>query len=315
MTLDDTSSVACGGPALACLTRADLQVATGCASRAVVITVEMTRMLASKRVLSRDAARALDLESRIKLEEQITDAKASKIDVPTIPDTWTFSDYSEEYPWRSYEFNFLGPLAGKSILDLGCGYHPTPIYFALAGAERVCACDVSPKAVQFMRRVAAIYGVADRVTVYESPAEELPFRSGEFDLMHGEAVLHHISLPAAAPEIRRVLKPGGRAVFKDPLGHNPVLEFVRDHMPAITGKSAAKGTDRPLTIDDVEGFGNRFASYEYRTFGLSSMMAMLMRLPERSLATRALHAVDRAVLEQVSFMRRYAQYVVACVTA
>src|SRR5262245_35332030 len=171
-------------------------------------------MLASKRVMSRDAALALDLESRIKLEEQITDAKASKIPVPAIPDNWTFTDYSDEYPWRSYEFNFLGPLAGKSIIDIGCGYHPTPIYFALAGAERVCACDVSPKAVQFMRRVANIYGVADRVTVYESPVERMPFESGEFDLMHGEAILHHISLPPAAPEIRRVLKPGGRAVFK-----------------------------------------------------------------------------------------------------
>jgi SAM-dependent methyltransferase len=272
-------------------------------------------MLASKRVMSRDAALALDLDSRIKLEEQITDAKAPKINIPTIPDTWTFSDYSEEYPWRSYEFNFLGPLAGKHILDLGCGYHPTPIYFALAGAAHVSACDVSPRAVEFMRRVAAIYGVADRVSVHECPAEKMPFASGEFDLMHGEAVLHHISLSAAAPEIRRVLTPGGRAVFKDPLGHNPVLEFVRDHMPAVTGKSAAKGTDLPMTIEDVEDFGKRFASYEYRTFGVSSMPAMLMRLPRRSLFTRTLHTVDNAVLENVPFVKRYAQYVVACVKA
>jgi len=272
-------------------------------------------MLASKRVMSRDAALALDLDSRIRLEEQITDAKASKIPIPNILDSWTFSDYSEEYPWRSYEFGFLGPLAGKSIIDIGCGYHPTPIYFALAGAERVSACDVSPKAVQFMRRLANIYGVADRVTVYESPVERMPFATGEFDLMHGEAILHHISLPPAAPEIRRVLKPGGRAVFKDPLGHNPLLEFVRDHMPAVTGKSAAKGTDRPMTIEDVEGFGRLFASYEYRTFGLTSMAAMLLRLPRQSMATRAMHAFDNAVIGNVPLLKRYAQYVVACVTA
>ena len=272
-------------------------------------------MLASKRVMSRDAALALDLDSRIKLEEQITDAKASKIPVPVIPDDWTFSDYSEEYPWRSYEFNFLGPLAGKSIIDIGCGYHPTPIYFALAGAERVCACDVSPKAVQFMRRLANLYGVADRVTVYESPVERMPFASGEFDLMHGEAILHHISLPPAAPEIRRVLKPGGRAVFKDPLGHNPILEFVRDHLPVVTGKSAAKGTDRPMTIEDVEEFGKLFASSEYRTFGLTSMAAMFLRLPRQSMAARAMHSVDNALITHVPFMKRYAQYVVACVTA
>jgi SAM-dependent methyltransferase len=46
--------------------------------------------------------------------------------------------------------------------------------------------------------------------------------------MHGEGLLHHLALPAAGREIARVLKTGGRAVFKDPLGQNPVLELARD---------------------------------------------------------------------------------------
>lgn len=270
-------------------------------------------MLASKRVVSREAALALDLDSRIKLEENITDAKAGKIPIPQIPATWRFSDYAESSPWRRFQFAFLGSLEAKSILDLGCGYHPTPIYFALAGAARVCASEISPKAVDFMRKVAEHYGVADRVSVHLCPAERMPFATGEFDLMHGEAVLHHISLPLAAPEIRRVLKKGGRAVFKDPLGHNPLLEYVRDHMPRVTGKSAAKGTDRPMTLEDVHTFGKYFGYYTYGTFGLTSMFGMLLRCRHRSWPMRALHGLDGALLKAFPPLRRYAQYVVTCV--
>ena len=70
-----------------------------------------------------------------------------------------------------------------------------------------------------------------------------------------------------------------------------------------------------MTIEDVEGFGKLFASYEYRTFGLTSMAAMLLRLPPRSMVTRALHSFDNAVIKKVPIAKRYAQYVVACVTA
>ena len=87
-------------------------------------------MLASKRVMSRDAALALDLDSRIKLEEQITDAKASKIPIPGIPDDWAFTHYSEEYPWRSYEFDFLGPPAGKTAsVECRTRLQPNPAGF------------------------------------------------------------------------------------------------------------------------------------------------------------------------------------------
>jgi SAM-dependent methyltransferase len=52
------------------------------------------------------------------------------------------------------------------------------------------------------------------VTGQAADAEALPFADGEFDLVIGHAVLHHIpDLDLAFREILRVLRPGGRFVF------------------------------------------------------------------------------------------------------
>ncbi len=40
----------------------------------------------------------------------------------------------------------------------------------------------------------------------------------------GKQILHHLDMTQAVPEIARVLRPGGRAVFLEPLIHNPLLE-------------------------------------------------------------------------------------------
>jgi hypothetical protein len=70
-----------------------------------------------------------------------------------------------------------------------------------------------------------------------------------------------------------------------------------------------------MTIEDIEEFGRFFASYEYQAFGLTSMAAMLLRLPRRSTLTQAMHSLDTAVIARFPLAKRYAQYVVACVTA
>jgi SAM-dependent methyltransferase len=61
-----------------------------------------------------------------------------------------------------------------------------------------------------------------------SDAAELPFDEGEFDLVVGHAVLHHLpDLDAAFREFRRVLRPGGRVVFcGEPSRHGDRLASV-----------------------------------------------------------------------------------------
>jgi ubiquinone/menaquinone biosynthesis C-methylase UbiE len=58
-------------------------------------------------------------------------------------------------------------------------------------------------------------------------AHRLEFSDASFDLVFGTAILHHLHLPGAAREIHRVLKPGGRIFFIEPLRHNPVGRVIR----------------------------------------------------------------------------------------
>lgn len=55
------------------------------------------------------------------------------------------------------------------------------------------------------------------LNVVQSSAEELPFEDGTFDLVHSNHVFEHLADPlAAAREVFRVLKPGGRVFIEVP---------------------------------------------------------------------------------------------------
>jgi ubiquinone/menaquinone biosynthesis C-methylase UbiE len=265
----------------------------------------------TNRVISREEASELDLDARISIEARITDAKQIKVRPKEIPSDFSFRAYVARSPWRRCLFGYLGPLADKTILDLGCGYYPTPIYFVLAGAAHVYATDVSAKAVEAMQERAAAMGLAHRITAVQCPAERLPFDPQFFDLVHGEAVLHHLKLDVAGPEIARVLKRGGRSGFKDPLGQNPVLEFARDYLP-YRGKNNEKGTDRPMTLAQCRHFASFFRAHQIHTFGLTAMAAVPFFGRRSSAFERGLDRVDRVLLRACPPLKRLCRFVVTC---
>ncbi len=266
----------------------------------------------TNRVIKRDQAARLDLASRINLEIELTDAEAERIPPKPIPANWQFKDYSQRAPWMAHLFDFLGSLAGRTILDLGCGYNPTPIYFALAGARRVYACDVSPKAVAYVQEMAETAGVAHRISAFVCAGERLPLADATIDLVHGAGVLHHLAIPLAGAEISRVLRPGGKAGFKDPLGHNPVLELARDYLP-YSWKKPFKGTDRPLKIGDIESFSQHFAAGSYRGFGLVSMLVTFLYGRKITRLKKFSYRWDESLLRLFPFLQRFCRFVVTCV--
>src|SRR2546425_232463 len=106
---------------------------------------EGTPMFKPNRSIAKDDIHKLDLASRVTIEAQITDARAETLDRERFTHMETnFEQWIATIPWRRYLFTFLGPLDGKIVLDIGCGYAMTPVIFALAGAT-VYAVDVAPK--------------------------------------------------------------------------------------------------------------------------------------------------------------------------
>jgi ubiquinone/menaquinone biosynthesis C-methylase UbiE len=104
----------------------------------------------------------------------------------------------------------LGDVAGLSVLDLGCGTGRLSVWLASAGAA-VTGVDFSEGMLEAARRKAEAWTVRFLVHDLHQP---LPFADGSFDRVVSGLVLEHLrELDPFFAESRRVLRPGGRAVF------------------------------------------------------------------------------------------------------
>jgi SAM-dependent methyltransferase len=101
---------------------------------------------------------------------------------------------------------------GKKILDVGCGAGTDLVRFAKGGAL-VTGVDLSSSAIALAKQNFAHQGLA--ADLREGDGEKLPFDDNAFDLVFAHGVVQYTaSDQALVEECRRVLKPGGTAVFQ-----------------------------------------------------------------------------------------------------
>ena len=62
-------------------------------------------------------------------------------------------------------------------------------------------------------------------------ANNLTFEDESFDIVFGGAILHHLDIEKSIGHIHRVLKPGGKLVFLEPLNMNPLYKLYRKMNP------------------------------------------------------------------------------------
>ena len=97
--------------------------------------------------------------------------------------------------------------AGKRILEVGCGTGTDLLQFAEAGAHTV-GVDLSPKSAFIAKSRLRTYNCQGEILIAD--AENIPFKTDEFDLTYSWGVLHHTPNPEQAiREIYRVTKSGG----------------------------------------------------------------------------------------------------------
>lgn len=123
----------------------------------------------------------------------------------------TSSDYAAYRPGPPDDFYArlaaLGVgVANQRILDLGTGTGVLARQFA-AQASRVSAVDISSEQIDIARCLAKEQGVA--VDFQRSPAEDLPFEGGTFDVATANQCWLYFDRDAVLAELARVLKPGG----------------------------------------------------------------------------------------------------------
>jgi SAM-dependent methyltransferase len=101
---------------------------------------------------------------------------------------------------------------GRMVLEVGCGAGVDLARFARGGA-RVTGVDLSSSAIDLARANFEQQRLAGRLEVADG--EQLPFPDNTFDLVYAHGVVQYTASPQRlVDECRRVLKPGGQAVFQ-----------------------------------------------------------------------------------------------------
>jgi ubiquinone/menaquinone biosynthesis C-methylase UbiE len=195
---------------------------------------------------------------------------------------------------------------GKTVLDYGCGFGGKALTYVAMGAEHVTGIDISEERVREAQRRAAEAGVGDKVRFVVADAHATGLPDASFDLIVGKAILHHLDLKVAVMELRRLLRPGGTAIFAEPLWHNPLLRLGRALTPAARTKD-----EHPITAADWRDCAAIFPNFrhyerELITVPLMPVNLVIPRRWQRPLASR-LAPVDDWLLDRFPSLRPYAR--------
>jgi SAM-dependent methyltransferase len=116
---------------------------------------------------------------------------------------------------------------GRIVLEPGAGNGEFTLRIAPSGAT-IVGVEISPKQVDIARRRLAAF---PETTIEVGDVDHLDFPDEHFDAVVGQSVLHHFDLKRSLPELRRVLKPGGRFFFLEPNMLNPQIAMEKNIKP------------------------------------------------------------------------------------
>src|SRR5215213_7857896 len=152
------------------------------------------------------------LKERVRAFWQANPCGTKFTDAP--PGTRLFFERVEEHryakEWHIPQAAGFDSARGLQVLEIGCGLGTDGAQFAEAGADYT-GVDLTEAAVELARKRFELFGIPGKFQTAD--AENLEFGDESFDLVYSHGVLHHTpDARAAVREVRRVLKPGGRAV-------------------------------------------------------------------------------------------------------
>lgn len=128
-------------------------------------------------------------------------------------------------------FSLLPDVAGKAVVDLGCGYGENCREFSRRGAAHVVGIDISEK----MLAVAAGENQLANVRFLRMSMNDLTPLEGPFDLVVSSLAVHYIEdFDTLLRQIHRLLTPGGPS-FSRRSTRSP---------PRSCGSRAGRGTAR-----------------------------------------------------------------------
>jgi 2-polyprenyl-3-methyl-5-hydroxy-6-metoxy-1,4-benzoquinol methylase len=209
---------------------------------------------------------------------------------------------------REYFYHLLSPLKGKDTLEIAAGNGIDASLCAHNGAN-VHAYDLSEKSIDMVRRRAEVNCVAHRVRTEVTGDFPRAFAGKTFDAILGYAALHHLpDLDVLSRQVYDRLKPGGVAVFAEPVVNSKVLDKIRGLIPYSIHEMTED--EQPMTDARIAAFARPFDRLARREFQLTSRLWPIF--PNNWPLALALHKLDAGLL-RLPLTRRFATVVVFAV--
>ena len=192
----------------------------------------------------------------------------------------------------------------RRTLEIGCGGGSNALKLAECGAV-ITGIDLSDVAIAKAKDSAKRRGFQN-ASFYQMDAEALDFENGSFDVVCGGAILHHLDTQRAFPEIARVLRPDGKALFLEPLGYNPLINLYRRLTP-----SERTPDEHPLRLHDLRLAAESFGCVRITYYYLTALLALpvIRKRFARGIVER-LNNIDAALFSFIPALRKYAWIVV-----
>lgn len=251
-----------------------------------------------------------DLESRLSYEASFFDKRIEQ------------SQFSENdliikpSPIDYKILNFLGIDVKQSplkILDCGCGTGKLSVLLAKFGMI-VSAIDISPRSIEITRKRAEINQVTNRVEARVMALENLQYNDNTFDIIVGDMVLHHVDIGKSICEIIRVLKPGGRAIFRETNAQNKILMMARSLLTGRFGIPKLRDEiENPISKKDMGTImkitkGN--CRFFYFSFQFFKMLDFYIFKGKSKVLQKILTTLDDLVYRYLSFLRKYSYIII-----
>ena len=180
-------------------------------------------------------------------------------------------------------FNYLKiNSVNSNILDYGCGIGQSLQEVIKFNPKKIVGIDISEVSIQKAKD--SIQKSNSNIELLVDNCEKTKFNDNSFDIIYGSGILHHLDISLCLKEMYRLLKPGGRFLFIEPLGTNPLINFYRK----LTPKSRSKD-EHPLINDDFELIKKNFYKLRIKYYGFFT----LYKSPKKSFTFKILKKVDQ----------------------
>lgn len=196
---------------------------------------------------------------------------------------------------NSFVQNWIKKESKNNIfLDYACGNGVNARIAAASGASLSLGFDISGVSIKNSIKFAKEEKL-ENIRFFQADAENTKLPNNSIDRIICSGMLHHLDLSYALPELRRILKPGGKILAVEALDYNPIIKLYRMLTPSMRTEWEKAHI---LSLKDIN-----FAKYFFKVDNIKYWHVVGYAAGKFPFLSRFLEVMDR-VLEKIPYIQR-----------